>query len=90
MSALKLLLIDLVGLDRSGMGRTQNEVHREFQRLVLGFADRNEIMAALYLCVTRFDNKLVFEQLLSRNNFFQDIEPDWCVLFSTSNIFNKL
>ena len=45
---------------------------------------------ALYLAVTRFDDEKIFSTLLVKNNSFKELQPDWYLLFTEKNIFQKL
>jgi len=52
--------------------------------------DKDEVLIALYLLVTRFVNQRVFQALLVKNSSFKDIQPGWNLLFTEPNIFFKL
>ena len=51
---------------------------------------RDEILIALYLAVTRFAEVKIFQTLLTRNNSFMNLKPEWNLLFTEQNIFRKL
>lgn len=52
-------------------------INQEFTALAGPLRDRFEILMVLFLSVTRFNSRQVFTSLLSRNNNFKDLQPDW-------------
>ena len=44
----------------------------------------------LYLAVSRFNSAKMFQSLLVKNNSFKDLQPEWHLLFTERNIFQKL
>ena len=62
----------------------------EFQRLTERLLDRDEVLMALYLAVTRFNQVGIFNFLLVKNHSFQELEPEWYLLFTEKNVFATL
>ena len=56
-------------------------LRREFEKACNHLRDRDEVLVALYLSVTRFNSAKVFQSLLVRNNSFKELQPDWYLLF---------
>ena len=55
-----------------------------FFQLSIQLMASQEVYMALYLAVTRFDGQRVFQTLLTRNNNFKDLKPDWYLMFNES------
>lgn len=65
-------------------------LRREFEKACNQLRDRDEVLMALFLSVTRFNSAKLFQSILVRNNSFKELQPDWYLLFQEKNIFSKL
>jgi hypothetical protein len=70
--------------------RELNRIIFEFQKLANQLLDKDEVLMALYLCVSRFLNPNAFQAMLVRNGSFKDLQPLWYLLFTERNVFSKL
>jgi len=66
---------------------TQMRSMNDFQKLANGLLDKDEVLMALYLSVTRFLSQKLFQTLLVRHNSFKDLQPGWFLLFTEHSIF---
>jgi hypothetical protein len=64
-----------------------NPVLKQFQIHCNGLRNRNELLMALYLAVSRFAEENSFNIMLMRNNNFKDLQPEWHDLLSEKHIY---
>ena len=67
--------------------KVQNQIATRFQQFCGTLIDKDEVLMALYLCVTRFMSPRTFQSLLVKNGSFKDIVHPWFLLFTEQNIF---
>ena len=69
----------------------QNRQVIEYTKLALKLKDKDEILVALYYCVSKFALGDLFQKIVVKNNkTFKVDQPKWYLLFTEQNIFKKL